>query len=96
MSVGLKSLGGGQVALSGELDFSGVATLWPQLSQLIGSEPLEVSLEGVTGANSAALALLLEARQLADERGVRLQFRGIQQDLKDLAGLSNALSLIES
>lgn len=85
----------GRVELSGELDFSSVPQIWPQLRQLIEQEPqLELSLAEVSSSNSAALALLLEAVQTAGSADKSLRLRDIPSDLMDLAVLSNLDELL--
>jgi len=85
----------GRASLSGELDFASVPAIWPQLAALIaGQSSLQVSLAGVDAANSAALALLIEAAEQAREHAVQLQFCDLPQGLVDLAELCDALPLI--
>jgi phospholipid transport system transporter-binding protein len=92
----LQSNGNGSLALAGVLDFSSVPAVWPQLQQQIAAgKALELSLSGVISANSAALAMLLEARHQAAEQGIGLRFTGLPQGLVDLATLSNADGLLE-
>ncbi len=80
----------GRVELSGELDFSSVPKIWPQLQRLIQQEPqLELSLAEVSSSNSAALALLLEAVQAAGSVNKSLVLQDLPADLMDLAVLSN-------
>ena len=91
----LQPAGDGKAKLSGTLDFSSVPQLWPQLSRLIDrSDRLELSLAGVDSANSAALALLLEAGEHAGRRGHELCFSDVPQGLLDLASLSNVTELL--
>ena len=86
----LRSGKGDRALLEGVLDFSTVPVLWPELRRLIEQQPrLELSLERVESSNSAALALLLEAAQLAGSCGHELRLRDVPADLEDLARLSN-------
>jgi len=86
---------GGRLELSGVLDFASVPAVWRELQQQIDTQDqLEMSLSGVTSANSAALALLLEARHRAGQRGTVIHFTGVPRGLADLAALCNALELL--
>ncbi len=74
----------------GRLDFDTVPGLWPELAaRIASSRALEVSLEGVTHANSAALALLLEGLELAAREGCRLRYLDLPEALLELARVSN-------
>jgi len=91
----LQASGDGRLEIAGTLDFSSVPGLWLQLQQQIAShDRLSVSLQGVASSNSAALALLLEAKDFAAARGCELGFSDLPQGLTDLAALSNALPLL--
>lgn len=81
--------------LARHLDFSTVPDLWPELARRIASaRELEVSLRGVTRANSAGLALLLEGIELANRKSCRLRYRDIPADLLALARMSNVEALL--
>jgi len=93
----LSSGGDGKAQLAGVLDFSSVPQVWPDLKRLIEREPqLELSLAGVTSSNSAALALLLEAIQLAQSSQRSLVLQDVPADLADLAGLSNLAGVLDN
>lgn len=86
-----------KIQVSGRLDFHSVPEVWEQLRPMIEQrEHLDLSLAGVTHANSAALALLLEAVDLADHTGVTLHLREIPQSLRDLAELSNVWPVLSN
>lgn len=92
----LRSDVAGSAGLIGKLDFDSVPRLWPELARLLaGAEHLELSLAGVSSANSAALALLLEAIELARQNGTRLQIVDLPDGLLDLAGLSNVRGILK-
>lgn len=59
-------------ALEGELSFATIAALLPRAESLLGSARL--SLAGVTRADSAGLAFLLELTRRAHARGIELAF----------------------
>ena len=87
--------GDGEARLSGPLDFSTVPGLWTELREAIEREPrLELSLADVTSANSAGLALLLEALQKASSSAHELRLREVPEELLALAGLSNLTTLL--
>lgn len=80
----------GGACLQGRLDFSTVPEVWPKLAEwLAGERSPRLSLGGVDSANSAGLALLLEAREVAAARGRELQITDLPDELEALAGLSN-------
>ena len=75
-------------AISGELSFKNVvAALASARAALNGGEgPFEVDLSGVTRADSAALALLLELSRQARARKRELRCLGAPEQLRRLAG----------
>ena len=92
MSAELVDLGGTRVALRGELDFSTVCALLPDGLQAIDSNPsLILDMEGVTRANSAGLALLLEH---ARRQGVDLRLANIPEFIDAIARMSNVRGLL--
>jgi phospholipid transport system transporter-binding protein len=87
--------GEGRWLLAGPLDFTTVPEVWPALERaLTGAAELTVSLAGVERANSAALALLIEARDLAQRSGCSLRLVDLPDELLDLAGVSQCETLI--
>lgn len=81
--------------VAGELDFDSVMALWPQLRSAVSSgAQVQLSLEDVVSSNSAAMALLLEAKQLAKSSGGELHVSDVPTALMDLLRLSNADSLL--
>ena len=95
MSAELVDLGGTRVALRGELDFSTVCALLPDGLQAIDSNPsLILDMEGVTRANSAGLALLLELLEHARRQGVDLRLANIPEFIDAIARMSNVRGLL--
>ncbi len=91
----LSELGPGNLALVGELDFDSVASLLEQgLAKLNSADALVLDLSGVTRANSAGLALLLEWLEQGRRRGVDLRFANLPASLVDIARISNATDLL--
>ena len=84
------SKGNARFAVEGALDFSTVTGLAAEGDRLLrGRGPMEIDLGGVSAANSAGLALLLEWLDLAGRRGLRLRYLNPPESLVRLAGLSN-------
>ncbi len=84
-----------RIVLDGDIDFASVPEIWTRLEPLLRSNSsLTLSLEGVTRADSAGLALLLEGLQRGRELGNPLRFEQIPKALWDLAGLCNVTELI--
>jgi phospholipid transport system transporter-binding protein len=81
--------------IEGVLDFASVPALWDELRPLIGQAgETELSLAGVDASNSAGLALLVEAVQLARASGHELRLADLPAGLVDLARLSDAGPLL--
>jgi len=75
-------------AISGELSFASVAQALDAARAALaaGEGPFEVDLGGVTRADSAALALLLELSREARAAGRELKCLGAPEQLRRLAG----------
>lgn len=92
----LSPQGDGRWTLAGSLDFATVPGAWSQLEKLLrAGGPVTLSLGGVTQANSAALALLLEARDLARRSGSALRLVEVPAELLDLARMSQCETLLD-
>ena len=86
----------GSFRVEGVLDFDSVAALAGEGARLLsGPGPVDVDLNGVSEANSAALALLLEWLDLARRRKLKLRFHHLPDSLVRLAALSNVSGLLE-
>jgi len=91
----LVARGEGRFALSGILDFSTVDALLPRgLALLDGAGPALLDLAGVTRANSAGLALLLEWLDQARRRGRELHVTHLPTSLADIARICNCTELL--
>lgn len=81
--------GGGKFALSGELSFATVVDLLARGREAFaGQSDVQVNLSGVTHADSAGLALLLEWLRLARSQGQKLAYQAIPKQLHTLASIS--------
>ncbi|KZE33332.1 STAS domain-containing protein [Crenobacter luteus] len=90
----LEAAGEGRWRLRGELTMRQCAALSAPLAAA-ARRGGEVDLAGVTAADSAALALLLEARRAAREAGRDLAFSGVPSGMLTLARLYGVEALLE-
>ena len=83
-------------AIRGELSFKNVvAALDAARAELNGGQgAFEVDLSGVTRADSAALALLLELSRQARARGRELRCSGAPEQLRRLAGFFSVTEVL--
>lgn len=87
----------GPLRLSGRVDMDSAAAQLTQLTrQLNGSGARELDLSGVTGADSAALALLLELLRHSRQRGNALRVGPLPPTLTSLARLYGLDELLNS
>jgi len=93
----LEASGEGAWRLSGPLDFATVPDLFDRFTpQLDGVTEARIDLAGVTRADTAGLALLVEWMRLARARGGRVRFSGWPAKFHALArvsGLQKALDI---
>ncbi|MEM6405939.1 MAG: STAS domain-containing protein [Pseudomonadota bacterium] len=81
--------------VSGCIDFATVPDLWEQIATWLKTQTsATLSLRSVTQANSAALALLLEAMEVARQSSVTLYLADIPESVLTLARLSNIDTLL--
>jgi phospholipid transport system transporter-binding protein len=91
----LEPLGGGRFRVSGVLDAGTVGELLKQSVGLFaGGSPLEVDLAGVTEADSAGLALLIEWTRMAKEAGQPIRFDNVPGQISALARISEVEDLL--
>lgn len=87
----------GWLQLSGRIDMDSAAAQLAQLKQqLNGSAAHELDLSGVTAADSAALALLLELLRHSRQRGHTLRVGTLPPTLISLARLYGLDELLDS
>jgi len=83
--------GEGTVQVSGELTFSTVTALNRQADKLFASKSgdLTIDLGGVSRADSAGLALLIEWMRWAHQRGIGLRFHRMPGQMRTIAAASD-------
>ena len=87
----------GECRLSGDIDFFSVPRVWPKLAGVIERRhELSVSLADVEHANSAALAMLIEALDHGRRHGCLISFKSIPSALLDLAAMSGCDDLLKA
>jgi phospholipid transport system transporter-binding protein len=95
---GLASRGDGVFEISGRLTFQTVPRFQDQAGNLLqgNAQPVTIDMQGVTQADSAGLALMIEWLQLARAAKHELVFAHIPEQMRDLIrvnGLQQMFSL---
>lgn len=91
----LAGAGAGRFELSGEVGFDDAARLLAEGDAAFASlESVEVDLAGITRADSAGLALLIEWLLAARGAGKMLRYRNIPPAVVSLAGISDVAELL--
>ena len=96
----MSALPGGEVlALTGELSFQTIPGVLVE-SDAYAARPdlpdrLTIDFSGITAVDSAAVALLLEWRRLAQQRGKHLSFTNLPANLLALAELYGVADIIQ-
>ena len=91
----LDAVGDDRWSLAGDLDFASVPAVWSDLEKALrGSARVTLSLSGAQRANSAGLALLIEALDVARRNGCELRLVDVPADLMDLARMSQCEHLL--
>lgn len=81
--------------VGGVLDFDTARSAWDRLRPLIDQQQsLEIDLAGVTSANSAGLALLIECQATAKSQNHSIRFSHIPDGLMQLAHVCEVDGLI--
>ena len=87
------------LALTGALSFETIPGVLEQSAQYAAREDLPerltIDFAGITGVDSAAVALLLEWRRQAAQRGKHLEFANLPPNLVALAQLYGVADLIQ-
>lgn len=85
----------GRLRLSGTLSFANVPQLQTRLGPLLeAGEDAVLDLSGVQRSDSAGLALLVEWLRQARQRGTRLHFENIPQQMEAMARVSHVYDLL--
>lgn len=87
----------GQIAIEGELNMQTVPGISKQLAELMAQSDngaLELDLAGISRSDSAGVALLVEAMQIAKMSQRTLSFSHLPQQMKDIAGVSGLLDIL--
>jgi phospholipid transport system transporter-binding protein len=88
-SAALVAVGDDRLHVEGVVDFSTVTRLYSDSqARFVAGRRLVIDLDGVSGANSAALALLLEWMELAQTRGTELKLQNLPAGVLSIAALS--------
>jgi phospholipid transport system transporter-binding protein len=91
----LEALGRGRFRLSGVLDAATVVDVFEQSHERFQNEPqISVDLAGVSEADSAGLALLIEWLRIARQRGQQIQFANVPAQINALARISEVEDLL--
>ena len=86
----------GSYAIEGELNNQTVPEISQQLTKLISGvsgENITLDLALISRSDSAGVALLVEAMQLAKSANLTLLFTNLPQQMQDIAGLSGLLEI---
>ena len=88
-------LGQGRASVTGSLSFATAgALLSPGATSIASGEAHSIDLAGVSGTDSAGLALLIEWLSLAQSAGQDLRYENIPNQLQQLATLSEVDELL--
>lgn len=85
----LDALGRNRFRVAGDLTFSTVASLVSRFDNEFGKGDLLVDLSGVSHADSASLALLMEWERRAVANGTELRYSGLPSQMESIAQLSD-------
>lgn len=93
----LESLGAGNFAIHGDLNFESASLILDQSRQLFSDHDLiNVDLSGVLDADSAGLALLLEWLSWANHYNYKIHYQHIPQRIAAIAEISEVDKLVRS
>src|SRR5262245_2895289 len=84
----------GRLRVRGPVTLSSVQTLLEQSRQMFTGTELRVDLSGMSGADSSAVALLLEWERQAAARGASIRFENPTENLSTLIGLYDVGELL--
>jgi phospholipid transport system transporter-binding protein len=88
-TVRIEPAGDGRVRIEGELSFATVATLLTRMAALsAGQDDLGIDLQGVTRADSAGVALLVEWLRMARRENRKLHYLNMPAQMLAIARVS--------
>ncbi len=97
MTKSFETVGEGRYRVSGELSFETVPDVWRQSQSALGDVAESViDLAGVTQADSAGLALVIEWLRWARSKGKRLRFVAVPDGLMSLARISEVEEFLDA
>lgn len=97
MQVKINKLEKGLYAIEGELNMQTVPDVSTQLLELIShveGEIFTLDLTSVSRSDSAGVALLVDAMQIAKKEKRTLLFSNLPQQMQDIAGISGLLDIL--
>ena len=91
-------VGAGDLAVKGPMTLHTVGNLVDTLDEVLKEDnaAIAVDLSGVEGADSAAVALMIEWLRRTRARRGRLHFRNVPQQIEKIAAVSGVSDLIDS
>ena len=93
--VTLSSSDDGRLVISGEFGFATASDLLAQGRKLVNQhQDLTIDLSGVTGSDSAGLAVMLEWMDQFRATGQQLHFLNVPESLLEIARVSNLADLL--
>jgi len=97
MQVSIRQQEQGLYVIEGELNMQTVPAVSKQLLEFMSSvteKAFTLDLKLVSRSDSAGVALLVEAMQLAKTAGLNLSFSHLPQQMQDIAGVSGLLDVL--
>jgi phospholipid transport system transporter-binding protein len=91
---GIGSAGPSRLEARGELTFATAGQALQDGLALLPAGPCTIDLAGITSADSAGLAVLIEWLSVANERGSTLAFEAVPAQLRAIARISDLEELI--
>lgn len=94
--ISLKQTGDGQIQLTGELSFKTVPAFFAANRDIIklANHELYIDLDGISRADSAGIALLIEWQRQAQHENRSISFHNIPAQLLAIARLSGVESIL--
>ncbi|MDH3401458.1 MAG: STAS domain-containing protein [Chromatiales bacterium] len=92
-----KDEGGGRFSISGKLEFETVSSAYKESMVKFGPHSeLELDLSGVTDADSAGLALLLEWVHWAKQSAREIRFKNVPDQIQTIASISEVDGILRA